>query len=122
MLVAGSPDLVGGQGQPNVRWNPRQTRPTLVKAGTESGSRERLGDFYLYPLAERTTIANLQTKQVNFLDVHGVPAEHGYEFSNGWLATANTPLSAKTVYRFSNSAHAGPRRPIARRHPALLHA
>ncbi|HEY0340357.1 MAG TPA: hypothetical protein VGC34_06100, partial [Steroidobacteraceae bacterium] len=92
---------------PNVRWNPRQPRPTLAKAGTESGTRERLGDFYLYPLAERTTIANLQTKQVNFLDVHGVPAEHGYEFSNGWLATSNTPLSAKTVYRFSNSAHAG---------------
>jgi len=55
----------------------------------------------------RTTIANLQTKQVNFLDVHGVPAEHAYEFVNGWLATSNTPLSAKTVYRFSNSAHAG---------------
>jgi len=44
---------------------------------------------------------------LNFLDVHGVPAEHAYEFVNGWLATSNTPLSAKTVYRFSNSAHAG---------------
>jgi len=43
----------------------------LQQAGTESGSRERLGDYYLYPLAERTTIANLQTKQVSFLDVHG---------------------------------------------------
>ena len=31
--------------------------------------RERLGDFYLYPLPERTTIANRQTKQVSFLDV-----------------------------------------------------
>jgi hypothetical protein len=106
LLVAGSPDTVDG-GQSNTRWNPRQPRPTLVKAGTESGTRERLGDFYLYPLAERTTIANLQTKQVNFLDVHGVPAEHSYEFRNDWLATSNTPLSAKTVYRFSNSAHAG---------------
>ena len=108
LLVAGSPStLGGGGGRTDTRWNPRQPRPTLVQAGTESGSRERLGDFYLYPLAERTTIANLQTKQVNFLDVHGVPAEHAYEFVNGWLATSNTPLSAKTVYRFSNSAHAG---------------
>jgi hypothetical protein len=82
-------------------------RPTLAQAGTESGNRERLGDFYLYPIAERTTIANLQTKQVSFLDVHGVPAEHGYEFSNGWLGTSENPLSAKSVYRFSTSAHAG---------------
>jgi hypothetical protein len=85
----------------------RQPRPTLQQAGTESGSRERLGDYYLYPLAERTTIANLQTKQVSFLDVHGVPAEHGYEFRNRWLGTSETPLSAQTVYRFTTSAHAG---------------
>jgi hypothetical protein len=79
----------------------------LQEAGTESGSRERLGDFYLYPLAERTTIANLQTKQVSFLDVQGVPAEHGYEYRNRWLGTAETPISAKSVYSFSTSAHAG---------------
>ena len=42
--------------------------------GTETGDRERLGDFYLYPLPERTTIANRQTKQVSFLDVSGTPA------------------------------------------------
>ena len=58
-------------------------------------------------MAERTTIANLQTKQVSFLDVHGVPAEHGYEFRNHWLATAETPQSAKSIYSFSTSAHAG---------------
>jgi hypothetical protein len=79
----------------------------LQQPGTESGNRERLGDYYLYPLAERTTIANLQTKQVSFLDVHGVPAEHGYEFRNHWLGTAETPLSAKSIYSFSTSAHAG---------------
>src|SRR5581483_5757449 len=71
------------------------------------GSRERLGDYYLYPLAERTTIANLQTKQVSFLDVSGVPAEHGYEFRNTWLGSSDSPMSAKSVYRFSTSAHAG---------------
>jgi hypothetical protein len=104
LLVAGSPNRVaddGGVYRPQVR------RPTLQKPGTESGGRERLGDYYLYPLAERTTIANLQTKQVSFLDVHGVPAEHGYEFRNHWLGTADAPLSAQTVYSFSTSAHAG---------------
>src|SRR5580658_7506168 len=82
LLVAGSPNLSSG----NAQWTPRpvRQRTTLVEAGTESGSRERLGDFYLYPLAERTTIANLQTKQVSFLDVHGVSATHAYEFRNIW--------------------------------------
>jgi hypothetical protein len=106
LLVAGSPGQVdGGRIQNFPRPIPR--RATLQEAGTESGSRERLGDYYLYPLAERTTIANLQTKQVSFLDVHGVPAEHGYEYHNHWLGTSDTPVSAKSVYSFSTSAHAG---------------
>ena len=104
LLVAGSPGQVNGDSN---NYRPPIRRATLQKPGTESGSRERLGDYYLYPLAERTTIANLQTKQVSFLDVHGVPAEHGYEFRNRWLGTAETPLSAQSVYSFSTSAHAG---------------
>jgi hypothetical protein len=107
LLVAGSPAQADGGGrQPNY-YRPQQPRPTLQEAGTESGGRERLGDYYLYPLAERTSIANLQTKQVSFLDVHDVPAEHGYEFRNRWLGTAETPQSAKSIYSFSTSAHAG---------------
>ena len=104
LLVAGSPSQVNGDSD-NYRAPLR--RATLQKPGTESGSRERLGDYYLYPLSERTSIANLQTKQVSFLDVHGVPAEHGYEFRNRWLGTAETPLSAQSIYSFSTSAHAG---------------
>ena len=108
LLVAGSPNIETGNVGSNPGWPPpRGPRPTLAKPGTESGTRERLGDYYLYPLAERTTIADLQTKQVSFLDVHGVPAEHGYEFHNAWLGTASAPQSAQTVYRFSTSAHAG---------------
>jgi hypothetical protein len=106
LLVAGSPSQVDGSGQPNI-YRPPVRRQTLQQPGTESGSRERLGDYYLYPLAERTTIANLQTKQVSFLDVHGVPAEHGYEFRNHWLGTAETPQSAQSIYSFSTSARAG---------------
>ncbi len=107
LLVAGSPTRTTGNGGVTGRWSPRPPRPPLAEAGTESGTRERVGDYYLYPLSERTTIANLQTKQVSFLDVHGVPAEHGYEFRNDWMQTANMPLSAQAVYRFSTSAHAG---------------
>ncbi len=106
LLVAGSPGQVDGAGQPNIYRAPVR-RQSLQQPGTESGNRERLGDYYLYPLAARTTIANLQTKQVSFLDVHGVPAEHGYEFRNRWLGTSEMPQSAQSIYRFSSSAHAG---------------
>jgi hypothetical protein len=106
LLVAGSPAQADGSARQPVYYR-APSRPTLQQAGTESGGRERLGDYYLYPLAERTTIANMQTKQVSFLDVHGVPAEHGYEYRNHWLGTAETPQSAKSIYAFSSSAHAG---------------
>jgi hypothetical protein len=79
----------------------------LIRAGTETAGRERLGDVYLYPLPERTTIADKQTKQVSFLDVRNTPAERAYEFRNGWLSTADQPLSANTVLRFSSSRGGG---------------
>lgn len=102
VLVAGNPRLLGQYQRGNDGDD-----AVIEEAGTESGSRERLGGYYLYPLAERTTIANLQTKQVSFLDVHGAPAQHGYEARFGWLQTANQPISATTVYRFSSSAQGG---------------
>ena len=107
LLVAGAPAQINANGNTQQNWRPQPGRSSLQQPGTESGSRERLGDYYLYPLAERTTIANLQTKQVSFLDVHGVPAEHGYEFRNAWLRTVETPQSAQSIYSFSTSAHAG---------------
>jgi hypothetical protein len=108
LLVAGAPAQVADVGgRRPVYGGPGSVRPTLAQPGTESGSRERLGDYYLYPLAERTRIAEAQTKQVSFLDVHGVAAEHGYEYRNRWLGTSETPQSAKSIYSFSTSAHAG---------------
>jgi hypothetical protein len=104
-LVAGSPLRVDQYRAQQYR--PQPPRPQMPQAGTESGDRERLGDFYLYPLPERTTIANMQTKQVSFLDVHGVPAEHGYEFRNYWMGTQEDPQSAKTVNRFNTGSAKG---------------
>jgi hypothetical protein len=103
VLVAGTPNQEGQGGG----YRMYQARANLVRAGTESGKRERLGEFYLYPLAERTTIANQQTKQVSFLDVRGAPASHGYEMRLSWMQTIEEPTSAQSVYRFSNSAKGG---------------
>jgi hypothetical protein len=109
VLVAGNPAQAGSR---PVNFRAPAPRSSLQEAGTESGSRDRVGDYYLYPLSQPTTIANLQTKQVSFLEVAGVPAEHGYEFRNRWLGTADasgvaTPQSAKSTYSFSTSAHSG---------------
>jgi len=112
LLVAGS---VGNAGNPYAynRGYPMPPPPpppppgALDRAGTETAGRERLGDFYLYPLPERTTIADKQTKQVSFLDVSGAPAVRAYEFRNGWLSTSDQPLSANTVLRFSSARNQG---------------
>jgi hypothetical protein len=104
LLVAGA--VGAGQPQQAYRGRPQQQQ-VLRQAGTETSDRERLGDFYLYPLSERTTIANRQTKQVSFLDVHGTPAARAYEYRNSWLATAEEPQSANTVLRFSSARDQG---------------
>ena len=104
LLVAGA---VGGNGQQQQNAYVRRQQGPIRQAGTQTSDRERLGDFYLYPLPERTTIANRQTKQVSFLDVHGAPAARAYEFRNAWLGTTEEPQSANTVLRFSSARGQG---------------
>ncbi|MFC0589131.1 DUF4139 domain-containing protein [Novosphingobium aquiterrae] len=102
VLVAGTPRLIGQGG-----YGGQSGMGTMIEAGTESGTRGRLGDYYLYPLAERTTIANMQTKQVSFLDVKNAPATHGYEVHFAWMQNSTVPLNVKTMYQFSTSAKGG---------------
>lgn len=102
LLVAG--DVGGGYNQHNRGYRPP---PPGNRPGTETPGRERLGDFYLYPLKERTTIANQQTKQVSFLDVAGAAGRRAYAFRNGWLGTLDQAASADTVLQFSSSRDQG---------------
>jgi hypothetical protein len=104
LLVAGNPNAGGGRRNWTTPWN--GSTGTIDEAGTESNDRERLGDYYLYPLAERTTIANAQQKQVSFLDVKSAPARKVYEFNNGWMST-NDAASASSVLKFSTSRGGG---------------
>ncbi len=98
LLVAGNPGGGGGF---------RQMTGAMDSAGTESNDRERLGDYYLYPLAQRTTIANAQQKQVSFLDVKGAPAQSTYEYVNRWLGSSTEAVSTASVLRFSTSRQGG---------------
>jgi len=96
LLVAGN--VSGGYSAP---------RRDLIRPGTETADRERLGDFYLYPISGRTTIANNQTKQVSFLDVQGVPARRVYSTARGWLGSDSDPQNVATAISFSSSREGG---------------
>jgi hypothetical protein len=100
LLVAG--DAAPVQGQRDEGGQPQGNVP-----GTESAAREQVGDFYLYPIAGRTTIANAQTKQVSFLDVAGAAASKSYELRNDWLGTADSARSASTILKFSSARSGG---------------
>ena len=102
ILVAGNPANGGGR---RNWW--QSSSGAIDQAGTESGPRERLGDYYLYPLADRTTIANAQQKQVSFLDVKGAPARATYEYLNSWMGSSTEPMSASSVLKFSTSKQGG---------------
>ena len=96
LLVAGSPGQSGY----------RPSRGRMVP-GTETAGRERLGDYYLYPIAERTTIANNQTKQVSFLDVQGVAARKVYGRTVGWMASDDDAVPVQSQIAFSSSKDGG---------------
>ncbi|AKH41223.1 hypothetical protein FHS61_001750 [Altererythrobacter atlanticus] len=107
LLVAGNPNGSSSR-QPGRGYNPR-IAPDISRTvpGTETAERERLGDYYLYPIAERTTIANNQTKQVSFLDVQGVPARKIYGRTVGWLASDTQPVNVSSQIAFSSSKEGG---------------
>ncbi|MGE4409166.1 MAG: DUF4139 domain-containing protein [Sphingobium sp.] len=107
LLVAGSVNQASGRTGVHMPYRPMASASPIGAVGTETADREQLGDFYLYPIANRTTIASNQTKQVSFLDVQNVPASAGYEYVNGWLGSSTDPQSASSVVNFSTSKSGG---------------
>lgn len=104
LLVAGDPS----NPQNNRAYRPtRPSRGKVTNLGTESADRERLADYYLYPLAARTTIANAQTKQVSFLDVQKVPARKVYARRVDWMQNDGDPVKVDSRLAFSSSRDGG---------------
>ena len=89
LLVAGA---VGGnandRGSATSHGSPTATREP---AGTETAKREQLGDFIVYPLAERTTIANAQT------EAGQLPRRDGRAGSQGLFLSATTGSASSTT-------------------------
>lgn len=100
VLVAGDPSSGRNAYRP-------QPRGQIRSVGIETADRERLADYYLYPLDARTTIANAQTKQVSFMDVQGVPARKIYSRTLGWMESDSDPVQVESRLAFSSSREGG---------------
>ncbi|RYF90679.1 MAG: DUF4139 domain-containing protein [Caulobacteraceae bacterium] len=94
--------VAGNVGQ--VRYSP----PAIRGAGTVTGTAVPLADFYLYPLKERTTIAQAQSKQVSFLDVIGAPATKAYRLDFNSFNSQETPIAAAVKLEFAAGGGAEP--------------
>jgi hypothetical protein len=105
-LVSGDVNLAESEQQ---WWNLYQQRRNSNQRsmGTESSGRQQLGDYYVYPIKQLTTIANNQTKQVSFLEADAVKATKGYEISFYGFQTNSEPQSVESRMRFSNSKAGG---------------
>jgi len=99
--------LVAGQVNQLNNGGYRPPTRSMVSAGTESGTGERVADYYIYPLPQRTTIAANQNKQVGFLSAQGVAAKKVYEIREGWFGSEENPTSATVAIQFSNAKLAG---------------
>ena len=105
VLVAGNPMVTSGNSY--NQYNRPRPQAGMVNAGTEKTDREQLGDYYLYPIAGRTTIANAQTKQVGFLDVAGVTAHKVYARTIDWMQNDAAPVNVSSEIAFSTSRAGG---------------
>jgi hypothetical protein len=108
-LVAGDVNVVGSEAEWWQMYNFRRSNAvnTRRSAGVEPSAREQLADYYVYPIAQATTIANNQTKQVSFLSADRVKADKGYEQTFYTFDSQDEPLSAEVRVRFSNSRASG---------------
>lgn len=104
VLVAGSP---GERSDDRGYAQPGRGRGVLAQPGTETSDRERLGDFYLYPIDGRTTIAASQTKQVSFLDAQGTPAQRIYRYFEQGFNSDEEAQSVESAIAFSAASQGG---------------
>ena len=114
-LVAGAVAIAGSPRPPirptRLPVSPTMSRPIMgvARGGSEPGTPPgaSVGDVHVYKLPERTTIAENQTKQVSFLDAHGVAAHKVYRWSQDDFQSADNPSSAEVAVAFANSSAGG---------------
>lgn len=84
-----------------------QMRDEVVVTGSRIAEQGELGDYKIYTLPERTTVAARQTKQVRFLERRDVPVERLYRAridGSSDLRSVTGPLQTDIVLRLDNDA------------------
>ncbi|HAV49060.1 MAG TPA: hypothetical protein DCX75_02165, partial [Brevundimonas sp.] len=79
----------------------------MVVTGSRIAEQGELGDYKIYTLPERTTVAARQTKQVRFLERRDVPVERIYRAridGSSDLRSVTGPLQTDIVLRLDNDA------------------
>ncbi|RZJ03445.1 MAG: DUF4139 domain-containing protein [Brevundimonas sp.] len=105
-VVAGDVALINADPYGRPGYYP-QPQPPRRGNGTEQGGAQGLADVYVYPLPERVTVANNQTKQVGLIDVANVPATKRYLYEMPGFQTLEEPGAAEVAVIFSNGQAAG---------------
>lgn len=98
-LVAGSVSQISRPG-------PRPRPIAGVSVAGVAASDDGFSDYHLYTLAEPTTIAQNQTKQVSFLDVQGAAARKVYRLDRNSFDSQAQPVSAQVRLEFSAASAA----------------
>lgn len=109
-LVAG--DVATGQGGRGLGSQPRyprfdEGRAGVRQAGTQSGTQERIGDYYLYPLDGRSTLASNQVKQIGIVSADALPAAKRYEFRMNGFASSDQARNVDVRIGLSNARELG---------------
>jgi hypothetical protein len=103
-VVAGNVNISGSMQQPNWQRRGDATR----SAGTEGANAEAIADYLIYPLPERVTVADNQTKQVGFIDLQNIRASKTYEYESAGFSSDENPEHVSSVLKFANSGKALP--------------
>jgi hypothetical protein len=77
-------------------------RSATRNGGYQPSTDTSVGDYDIFTLPERVTIAENQTKQVAFLDMKGLKTEKAYEYRSPALEGNGGPDHADVVLKFSN--------------------
>lgn len=104
-LIAGDINLSNNRGDYESREKRRVQ--THRQSNTDGSPKMALADYYAYPLLERTTIADKQTKQVGFLEAKSVAAKKIYSFNASGFQTSQRREHADVLLRFSNTEKSG---------------
>lgn len=85
----------------------QRPRNAVRRGGVEATPEQNLGDYKLYALPGRTTLASNQTKQIGLVSANGVKAEKRYEYKANGFNSMGEAQNVDVRVAFSNSRAAG---------------